>query len=83
MSFRASDIFPNLFQRQWGGKQCVRTDKGEGGFGCLIFQGFGLISVSSSLRLSLFSGDRTEEPQTLPKTGGQTYYTEDLEGAVC
>lgn len=66
-----SDIFPNLFQRQWEGKQCIHTDKGEGGFGCLIFQGFGLISVSSSFRLSLFSGDRIEEPQTLPKTGGK------------
>lgn len=61
--------FPNLFQRQWGEKQCVHTDKGEGGFGCLIFQGFGLISVSFSFYFILFSGDRIEEPQTSPKTG--------------
>lgn len=57
-------------QRQWEGKQCIQTDKEQGGFSWLVFQGFGLISVSSSFCLSLFSGDRIEASRALPKTGG-------------
>lgn len=64
-----SDVFPNLFQRQQEGKQCIRTDKGKGGFGCLIFQGFGLISVFSSSLLSLFLVAGLKSPKHYSKLG--------------
>lgn len=77
------DNSPNLLRRQWEGEQCIHADKGEGVCGCLIFQGFGLLSVSCSFLFCLSSSDGSEEPSTFTKTGEKTYYMRDGKGSVC
>jgi len=66
------------------GRETTRSYRQKGGRVWLSdFPGVWTYFCSLLFSSQLVSGDKIEEPQTLPKTGGKTSYTEDWQGAIC